>query len=635
MKRLPSLALAALLSTSVAAEPLPPQLPHPADKIVCTQPLGALWSPQHTTFRVFAPTAQRLQLVLDQPGQLLEMKKDQDGSWWLRVEGNLKDRPYRYLAHGQEKGFGLPVIDPYARCLTGHQGWGLVLADSQPPRPGPDFPLSDAIIYELHLRDFTLDPDSLIQRRGKYLGLAESGRHLFGDPTIATGLDHLVELGVNTVQIMPLCEFQSDEEQDAYGWGYDSVHFNSPEGWYSSRRHDSTRVQEFKQMVDALHQRGIRVVMDMVYNHTMEDRFQNRVYSFEGLLPGYYYRRKPDGSYYNGSGVGNEFRSEAPMARRFLLDSCRYWVEHMGVDGFRFDLMGLIDSETLAQLTRQLADLRPNLLIYGEPWVADTTPIEVTKKGTQRGQGYSVFNDDFRDALKGHVFQPAATGFIQDGSQLARVQAGILGSIDSFAQSPQESLNYVECHDNHTLWDRLNLSAPQASQAERQQMARLAAFLLFTSQGVPFFQSGQEFYRSKGGEDNTYNLPDAVNMIRWREKQQHLELVRYYQGLIQLRKAHPMFRLKTATQVRAGLTWSQAPEGCLAYTLKHPGGEDSWAAAHLLINPSAQKQTFILPAGQWQLYVDGQQASSRAMGKTYQGRVTIPGRCGWLLAQTR
>jgi len=633
MKRLPWLALAAILSVSAFAEPLPPQLSHPADGVVCQQPLGALWSPRSTTFRVFAPTAQQVQLQLRQPDLSIDMQKASDGSWSAQVQGDCDQRHYRFLAQGDETGFGTPVIDPYARCVTGHRGWGIVLADSKPLPPGPAFPLSDAIIYELHLRDFTLDPDSLIQRRGKYLGLAEPKRHLFGDPAISTGLDHLVELGINTVQIMPLCEFQNDEEQDAYGWGYDSVHFNSPEGWYSSRRHDSSRVQEFKQMVEALHQRGIRVVMDMVYNHTMEDRFAGRIYSFEGLLPGYYYRRKPDGSYFNGSGVGNEFRSEAPMARRFLIDSCRYWVEHMGVDGFRFDLMGLVDAATLRQLTQELSTVRPDLLIYGEPWVADTTPIEVTKKGTQRGQGYSVFNDDFRDALKGHVFQPRAPGFVQDGSQLGRVRSGIAGSIDSFADSPQESLNYVECHDNHTLWDRLTLSAPQATEEERKKMSRLAAFLLFTSQGVPFFQSGQEFYRSKGGEDNTYNLPDAVNMIRWSQKKQHLELFHYYQGLIQLRKTHPMFRLTSASQVRSALNWNQAPEGCLAYTLKHPAEQDPWQAACVLINPRAEEQAFVLPSGEWRLYVDGERAQPQGLAERYQGTVKLPPRSGWLLAR--
>ena len=305
----------------------------------------------------------------------------------------------------------------------------------------------------------------------------------------------------------------------------------------------------------------------------MED-IKNRVYSFEGLVPGYYYRRKSDGSYWNGSGVGNEFRSEAPMAQRFIIDSVKYWVTEYQVDGFRFDLMGLIDLETMKLLTKELKAIDPNLLIYGEPWSAGETPITITNKGKQRGKNFAVFNDNFRDALKGSVFQPREKGYIQTGNNIEKIKIGIMGSIQDFVDSPQESLNYVECHDNHTFWDRLMISTIDDSNltdANRRAMARLGAAILFTSQGIPFFQSGQEFLRSKGGNENSYNKPDAINMIRWQQKAANYDIYQYYQGLIALRNNHPIFRLTTSEEIKQAIKFFdqdlgyQLPASVIAY----------------------------------------------------------------------
>ncbi|MBM3465052.1 MAG: hypothetical protein FJX76_23375, partial [Armatimonadetes bacterium] len=433
------------------------QLPHPADPIVCDQPLGALFTPDATTFRVWAPTADKLTLRLYEAPEggnprLIEMKKHpRDGSWEAVVPGACKGMYYTYSAAGSDPGFNpsIEIVDPYARAVTAFDGRAIVVDDHTPVAPRPQFPAQDAIIYEMHIRDFTIDPDSSVQQRGKYSGVAESGRTLFGRPDIPTGLDHLTELGVNAVQIMPFTEFASDEKADRYGWGYDAIHYNTPDGWYASDRTNDSRVRESKQMIDALHRRGIRVIMDAVYNHTVED-IKKRAYSFEALVPGYYYRRHLDGSYWNGSACGNEVRSEAPMARRFIKDSVKQWVTDYQVDGFRFDLMGLIDLQTMKELTRELHAIDPNLLIYGEPWAAGDTPIDVTNKGKQRGLGFSVFNDHFRDALKGSVFDARDRGFVQDGSHRDEVRRGIQGSINDFADAPTESLNYVECHDNHT-----------------------------------------------------------------------------------------------------------------------------------------------------------------------------------------
>lgn len=601
------------------------QLPHPADKFFCSQPLGAIYTPDATTFRVFAPTASQIILNLYQSptgtkAALFPMTFNPiDGSWEATVNVDCLGFYYTLTAFGEDEGFHpeKELIDPYARAVTSHDGRAIVVCDQFPVAPRPNFPNQDAIIYELHIRDFTIDPDCGIQRRGKYLAFTENDTHLSNRVDISTGVAHLVELGINTVQLMPIGEFHSDESLDQYGWGYDVVHINSPDGWYASERFDSRRVTEVKQMIDALHRQGIRVVLDVVYNHTFEVT-NKRVYSFEGLVPGYYYRRKGDGSYWNGSGVGNEFRSEAPMARRFIIDSVKYWVTEYQVDGFRFDLLGLIDLETISLLTSELRAIDPNLLIYGEPWAGGDSPIELTYKGKQKDLGFAVFNDHFRDALKGSVFHARERGFVQAGTNIERVKQGIKGAIDDFAHSPTESLNYLECHDNHTFADRLLLSTlddSSISDQDRRAMNKLGAAILFTSQGIPFIQSGQEWGRSKKYMDNTYNKPDSVNMLRWEQKLVNDDLFKYYQGLIALRKAHPIFRLTTDTQIKTAIKFLDTdlrltlPENTIAYLLVDITEKDTWLHALVLFNASSKKAQFPLPLGDWQIYVDSQQVS--------------------------
>ncbi|MEW6732372.1 MAG: type I pullulanase [Acidobacteriota bacterium] len=636
-------------SNGVPVKSAPKQLAHPADTVVCTQPLGALYTPTATTFRVFAPTASKVKLRLYQTpiggtAEVIEMKKNSDGSWETDVASDCQGRYYTYSAEGSDPSFNpaRELIDPYARAVTAHDGRAIVVHDTTAIAPRPQFEPAEAIIYEMHIRDFTIDPDCGIQRRGKYLGITEAGTNLYGRPDIATGLDHLSELGINTVQIMPISEFHSDEVNDQYGWGYDSVHFNTPDGWYATERLDGRRVSEVKRMIDALHKRGIRVVLDVVYNHTLE-AIGKRVYSFEGLVPGYYYRRKQDGSYWNGSGVGNEFRSEAPMARRFIIDSVKLWVTEYQVDGFRFDLMGLIDLETMTQLVQQLREIDANLLIYGEPWSAGDTPIEITNKGKQRGRRFAVFNDHFRDALKGGVFKPREQGFVQAGINIDQVKRGILGSIDDFTTAPIESINYVECHDNHTLWDRLIISTYDDSNitdADRRAMNKLSAAIIFTSQGIPFFQSGQEILRSKGGDENSYNKPDAVNMIRWQQKVTNYDLFLYYRGLIALRKAHRMFRLTTAADVRAAIQFlDPLPARTLGYLLTDVTGKDSWQRALMLFNADKEAHEFTIPVGHWQIYVDDRQASTTPLAASraliQEKIVRVPARSALVLGEAR
>jgi pullulanase len=631
------------------------QLSHPADNIFSTEALGAIYKPEQTTFRVWAPTAGKVTLKLyDSPSggrpRLLSMSRHRDGTWSTMLLGDWRGIYYAYSASGRDPRFDLAreLIDPYARAVTAHNGRAIVVQDETPVADRPTFPISEAVIYEMHVRDFTVDPDSGVQRRGKYLGLTESNTHLTGRSDIATGLDHLVEMGVNVVQLQPISEFANDESNDRYGWGYDTVHHNSPDGWYATERYDARRVAEVKRMIDALHRRGIRVTLDVVFNHTFEATTKHRVYSFEGLVPGYYYRMKHDGGYWNGSGTGNEFRTEAPMARRYVIDSVKYWVNEYKVDGFRFDLLGLIDLETVREVVRELRAIDPNLLIYGEPWAGGPTPIQINGKGSQRGGGWAVFNDHFRDALKGNVFDARATGFIQSGFNVDEVKKGVRGAVDDFTDSPLEAVNYVECHDNHTLWDRLLISTAEnasVTAADRRAMDKLAAAIVFTSQGIPFIQSGQEFLRTKGGDHNSYDKPDAVNMIRWREKAEQYDVVEYYRGLIELRRAHPLFRLETAGEARGALKFLDdqlglpVPEGCVGFLIEDGAGRDEWSRALVLLNPQAKAVEFAIPEGGWRIFGDARHAGNSELRQSADrlgaGRALVTPRSALILGELR
>ncbi|HEY3998672.1 MAG TPA: type I pullulanase [Candidatus Xenobia bacterium] len=549
-----------------------------------TQPLGALYTPAATVFRVWAPTASQVMLHgyrLPQggKGEVHAMARHPDGTWDYTIHRDCRGLYYTFSASGANPRFRPQdeLVDPYAEAATAWNGRGIVMADRTALVPRPDFPAQDAVIYEMHVRDFTVDPAARSHHPGKFLGLVERGT--------PGGLDHLLALGINTVQLMPVQTFAGR----GYGWGYDAALYNAPEARYA----ETDAVREFKEMVNDFHRHGIRVVMDVVYTHTAQEVY-DRQGSFEGLVPGYYFRHKPGGSLWNGSGCGNEFRSEAPMARRFLLDSLRHWVVDYGVDGFRFDLMGLLDMETVRQVAAELHTLDPNLLICGEPWTAGDTPVRGMAKGRQRGLGVAVFNDHFRDALRGDVFHPKEPGFLEAGLAAEAVQAGMMGSIDDFCDSPLETVNYIECHDNHTLWDRLALSAPDSSEADRIAMDKLGAAILLTSPGIPFLGSGQEFLRSKGGDDNSYDKGDSVNMIHWPDQARHADVFEWYRTLLRLRREHPVLRPSTAAQVRLSTRWLKTPAqviGCV-----RSKGSDTLV---LLFNGSDQEKTVALPTGSW------------------------------------
>ncbi len=583
-------------------------------------PLGLNYTAERSQFSLYAPGASAVTLNLYKEAsganpEQIPLNPQAKGVWFVEIDKDLLGKYYTYSIDGPDPAYKpeLQMIDPYARCVTTHDGRALIFQDHTPIADSPDFPFDEAVIYEMHVRDFTIAENSGVQNKGKYLGFAETGTRLPGTD-IKTGLDHLVELGINTVQLMPIQDFEHDNSVNNYFWGYMTVNFNSPDGWFAGNQYDASRISEFKRLVNACHEKGIKVVMDVVYNHTAESNPEIR-YNFNGIVPNYYYREKPDGNYWNGSGCGNEVRSELPMVRRFIVESLKYWAEEYKIDGYRFDLMGLLDMKTMETIVKELRAINLDIFLYGEPWTAGDSPVIPTIKGTQRGQGFAVFNDHFRDALKGPWYN-TDPGYIQCGTNVDGVKTGIIGSITDFADSPSEVLNYVACHDGRTLWDQIIASTEKDSSltdTELIAMDKLAAAILFTSQGVPFIHGGQEFLRTKFGSHNSYNQPDKINKIRWDYKQENRDVFNYYRGLIQLRKEHPMFRMTSAGAIKKNLSFLdkqkyQVPKNCIAYQISRGETGDSWRRVLVLINPHHSAKTFDIPPGNWTLVVNHKEA---------------------------
>ena len=572
--------------------------------------LGLTYSPQKSVFKVWAPTATRIILNIfdDLDGmnkQVYDLSETERGVWQIEINGDLKGKVYSFGAEGALSTFNInrEITDPYSRCVLGNTRRSLVCEISSPDEisDAPDnFPIKDAIIYECHVRDISIDVTSGLKHNfGKYTALTYPDTKCGDTPTL---LSHFKDLGVNTIQIMPIQDFDNDEsDHDFYGWGYMPKNFNSPDGAYASDWKTDAKINEVRQMVDALHKAGLKVTLDVVYNHTAEGFFGDGIQSFNGFVPYYYYRIAGNGYVSNGSGCGNEFRSESPMGRKFIIDSLRFWTEYYKFDGYRFDLMGLIDIDTCRAVVHSLRQINPNIFVYGEPWTGGLTPIQPTYKGAQRGVGFSVFNDDFRDAIKGAVFNKFERGFVQScgNNSYDRMITGIRGSIDTFAAIPSESLNYAEVHDNNTLFDKLFFTEtgsqeyrePNDDEINRiKALDKLTAFILLTSQGVPVMHLGQDFMRTKFGVENSYNSGDHINAIDWTRKARFFDVFRYYQGLIRIRNEHPLFRMFSSEEIHQLMKFiNDFPAEymhCIKYMLKNGEDcEDKFHQVMILINP--------------------------------------------------
>lgn len=600
--------------------------------------LGATYQPEGTTFRLFAPTAKNVNLVLydraagNQGRRVRPMLPAGKGIWEVRVPGNWNGHFYTYLVETPAISAAHELLDPYSTnaVMSSTRGRITDQASTNPTNwavmhSGPPVESAvDMVIYEMHVRDFTVAPCSGVKHKGLYLGFAERGTHLRGEKAIATGLDHLVELGVTHVQLLPVQDFANDESAGAYNWGYITSAFNSPEGMYATSIDDESRIRELKQLVAALHARGIGVIMDVVYNHTAEG------VSFFFIVPGYYYRSLGDGNYSNGSGCGNEFRSESPMGRKFILDSLKYWTKEYGIDGFRFDLMALMDVETMREIEAELRKINPHIVLYGEPWTGGDTPIHhPANKYSLAGTRIGAFNDSFRNALKGSP-EGDGCGFIQNGAERDRVCQGITGTWHDWPDTPARSINYMTCHDNLVLIDKLRLSMPEATEAELKAAMKLGYLILFTSQGVPFLHGGEEFMRSKGGHHNSYESPDSVNQVDWELKRTHHDLFTYTRDLIALRKNHPLFRLRTKQEIANRLHFHDSGNGGIVFTINAEGlAGETWQKACVLINSNAAAE-FILPEGKWQVAFDSDGLGDQRL---VEGRIEMPAKSGAILTR--
>lgn len=597
--------------------------------------MGAVYTPEKTTFRLFSPLASEAHTVLYEtatardPLSVNTMEPVGQGVWEVEVPGDLEGTHYRFRVT-TDKYRTVELNDPYATNTTGDDGHARITniraLDPEGFRPIARPRLgnnpTDAIIYEIHIGDLTWDPNSGVSedKRGRYLGFIERNTTHDGHPT---GLDHIVALGVTHLQILPPQDFDNDEDKPEFNWGYMTDFFNAPEGTYSSDFRTTARISEFKQMIHGVKESGLGVIMDVVYNHTGT---QN---TFERLSPNYYLRMRPDGSFWNGSGTGNEFRSEAPMARRFILESMRYWMEEFGIDGYRFDLMALIDRETLLAVRDEMREVFPEVLIYGEPWAAtgpDGSGLkELVYKDKIAGTGIGAFNDHFRDAIKGSPGgdDPA---YIQNGSRKDGVMRGIMGSIDDWTRSPGESINYAEAHDDYTIWDKLAISAPNATEEEKKSMVMLAGGILAVSQGVMFLHAGQEFARTKNGVKNSYNAGYEINKMDWARRAEFADMVDYHAGVIAVRRAHPVFRLATAQEIRERLRWTETPSpNSIAFVLDGSGIEgETWERVAVFINPDKTEQEFTIPFdGPANAYIHGTRAGTEPLS-THSGTITVP-----------
>ncbi len=558
----------------------------------------------------------------------IRMKKAEDGLWRAEVKGDISGKFYTFDTGNGEcpglfaKAVGVngnraAVVDMHS---TDPDGW---LQDKRPPLKSP----CDLIIYELHHRDFSIDPSSGLQHKGKFLALTEP-----------KATDYLKSLGVNAIHILPSFDYASVDETrldtPQYNWGYDPKNYNVPEGSYSTDPYlPTTRIKEFKQMVQALHKAGIRVILDVVYNHTFDIKNSN----FQRINPDYFYRKTADGKYSDGSGCGNETASEKPLMREYMIESAKYWAEEYHIDGFRFDLMGVHDIETMNLIRKELNKIDPSIYIYGEGWSAGSCayPTEklAMKANTRQLNGIGAFCDDMRDALRGPFSDNHKGGFLAGVENLEEsIKFGIVGAIshpqidmtkvnyskEPWTNSPAQMISYVSCHDDMCLTDRLRSSIPGINEDELIRLDLLAQTAVLTSQGVPFILCGEEMLRDKKGVHNSYKSPDSINRLDWNNLKKYPEVFSYYSGLIALRKAHPAFRMGDADMVRRHLEFLDAPKGVVAFRLKDNAGGDSWKDITVILNSNKKVEEISVPEGEYTAVVKDGKVDSRGLA-TFSG----------------
>lgn len=594
-----------------------------------------VYSPKSTTFSLTtSPDVKKVDVVIsdndsDTAQQLVKsMKRVGAGKWKLTVKNDLKGKYYVFSVYNQAQPDHTPGLFAKAVGVNGKRGAIVDLKDTDPDgwaddvRPELKNPC-DLIIYEMHHRDFSMDMSSGIKNKGKFLALTEPA-----------AISHLRRLGVNAVHILPSFDFASIDESKPdvvqYNWGYDPLNYNVPEGSYSTNAADpKTRIREFKQMVQALHKAGIRVILDVVYNHTFDINGSN----FQKTYPDYFFRKNAEGKYSDGSGCGNETASDKELMREFMKESVAYWVNEYHIDGFRFDLMGVHDIETMNEIHDVVAQIDPTIYIYGEGWSAGSCAYPqdklATKANTCELNGIGAFSDEMRDALRGPFSDDTKGGFLAGvPGQEESIKFGIAGAISHpqidmtkvnyskvpWTNEPSQMVAYVSCHDDMCLTDRLRSSIPYIGDDELIRLDLLAQTAVLTSQGVPFILSGEEMLRDKKGVHNSYRSPDSINRLDWNNLKRYPQVFDYYAGLISLRKQHPAFRMGSADEVRKNLCFLEAPEGVVAYQLKNNAGGDSWKNIIVVLNSQKTPQTVDVPENTYTMVVANGKVDTNGIG---------------------
>lgn len=618
------------------------------EKFYYDGPLGNIYGKEGTTFKVWAPTATSVKLKLYTPDEeeyvTLQMSRGEKGVWSIHVKGDLDRYCYTYLVCVNL--VWREAVDPYTLSVTANGKLGVII-DLQKTivekvSPSPLTSFVDAIIYEVHLRDFTIHENSGIKNKGTYVGAAE--RNTVGKDHIPTGLSYVKDLGVTHIEFLPVHDFEGVDElgnKEDYNWGYNPLHFNAPDGSYSTDPKDPyARVIELKKLIQAVHKEGLRVILDVVYNHVYEKEES----SFEKIVPGYYFRYDEFGFPSNGTGVGNDIASERQMVRRFILDSVKYWKEEYDVDGFRFDLMGILDVETMNLIRNTIDEIDPQTIIIGEGWDLNT-PLPREEKAAIHNQKrlprIGQFNDWFRDTIKGSTFDLPDKGYIlgndryyDDAKQVIAASIGLPPLKEGRFSQPEQSVNYVESHDNHTLWDKLIISVPLEPVEKRKKIHLLGTTIVLLSQGIPFLHSGQEFFRTKGGEGNSYRSSNWINQLNWDECAENQHYVKFVRGIIALRKSHRAFRLTTRDQIRQHLIFlDKVEKPIIGYCLKEVGHLGKWNDILVFFNPAHEEMEVEIPKCEWHILVNGEKASSEPIGKWNHHRLILPPISTYVLAK--
>ena len=596
------------------------------------------YTPEKTLFALFAPNdAKKVTLRIYEEGlggkalKTVNMKRTANEQWTATVKGNLMGKFYTFdMGQGE-----CPGVFAKAVGVNGKRGAIINLKDTDPAgwdedrRPVTKSP-ADLVIYEMHHRDFSIARQDA-QHPGKFLALSEPW-----------AIDHLKQLGINAIHILPSYDYGSVDETKLdtpqYNWGYDPVNYNVPDGGYSTDPYQpEVRIREFKQMVQALHKAGIRVILDVVYNHTYDIEHSN----FQRTYPDYYYRKTADGQYSNGSGCGNETASDRPMMRRFMIESVKHWINEYHIDGFRFDLMGVHDIETMNQIRQTVDAIDPTIFIYGEGWSAGSCayPQEqlAMKAHIYQMPGIAAFSDEIRDALRGPFSDDTKSAFLGGlADHEESLKFGIVGAIshpqvdmtkvnyskEPWALEPTQMISYVSCHDDMCLVDRLKASIPDITEEELIRLDLLAQTAVFTSQGVPFMLSGEELLRNKKGVHNSFESPDSINQLNWGNKEKYPQVFDYYKNLIALRQHHPAFRMGNADLVRKHLEFLDAPKGVVAYRLKGYAGRDDWRDIIVILNANKTATEVTIPEGTYTIVCSDGQINEQGLG-TIQGNKAV------------